>query len=64
MNALWVNQIGYVKKCHSSMSKSKMLIHAQLNKMEFCPKFTELDRLCPIELMPISQIMPFITLID
>ena len=27
--------------------------------MELCPKFTELDRLCPIELILISQVVPF-----
>ena len=32
---------------------------AQLNKMEFCLKLSELDRLRPIELMLISQIGPF-----
>ena len=40
------------------MLKNKMPMQAQLNKMELCPKFTELDRFCPIELMLISQIMP------
>ena len=37
------------KSCHDSMSKNKMLMQAQLVKMEFCSKFTKLDRLCPIE---------------
>ena len=41
------------------MSKNKMPMHTLLNKMELCPKFTELDRLCRIELMLISQIVPF-----
>ena len=45
------------KNCHK-MSKNKMPMQAQLHKLEFCPKFTELDRLCPIELMLISQIIP------
>ena len=34
-----------------------------LNKMELCPKFTELDRLCRIELMLISQIIPFMFIV-
>ena len=34
-------------------------MQAQLNNIELCPKFGELDRLCPIELMFISQIIPF-----
>ena len=37
-----------------------MPMQGQLNNMELCPKFSELDRLCPIELMLISQIIPFI----
>ena len=47
------------KNCHK-MSKNKMPMQAQLHKLEFCPKFTELDRLCPIELMLISQIIPVV----
>ena len=35
-----------------------MPMQAQLNKMELCHKFTELDRFCPTELMLLSQIMP------
>ena len=33
-----------------------MPVQAQLNNMKLCPKFSELDMLCPIELMLISQI--------
>ena len=47
------------KSCHNSMSKNKMPLQAQLNKMELCAKFTALDRLCTIELRLISQIIPF-----
>ena len=47
------------KSCHNSMSKNKMPMQAKLNKMELCPNFTELDRLCRTELMLISQIIPF-----
>ena len=39
-----------------------MPMQAQLNHMELCPKFSELNRLCPIELMLIPQIMPFISI--
>ena len=39
------------KSCHNSMMKNKTLMQAQLNNMELCPKFSELDRLCPVELM-------------
>ena len=34
-------------------------MQTQLNNMELCPEFSEYDRLCPIELMLISQIVPF-----
>ena len=46
------------KSCHNAVMKNKMLMQAQLNNMELFPKFSELDRLCPIELMLISQIIP------
>ena len=42
------------------MSKNKMPMKAQLHKLEFCPKFTELDRLSPIELMLIPQITSYV----
>ena len=47
------------KSYHSSIMKNKMPMQAQLNNMEPCTKFSESDRLCPIELMLISQIIPF-----
>ena len=37
-----------------------MPMQAQLNNMEVFPKFSELDRLCPIELTLITQIVPFV----
>ena len=37
-----------------------MPVQAQLKNMKLCPKFSELDMLCPIELMLVSQIIPFI----
>ena len=36
-----------------------MTMLVQLNKIELCPKFTELERLCLTELMLISQIIQF-----
>ena len=42
------------KSCHNSMLKSKIPMQAQLNNMEFCPKFSKLDRLFPTELILIS----------
>ena len=41
-----------------------MPTQAQLNKMELCPKSTELDRLCPTELIVISQIMSFMFIVS
>ena len=37
------------KSCHNSMTKNKMPMQAQLNKMKRLLKFSELDRLCPID---------------
>ena len=42
------------------MKKNKMSMQAQMNNIELCPKFNELDRLCPIELIILSQIIQFI----
>ena len=37
---------------------------AQVNNLELCPTFSELDRLCfPIELMLISQIISFMFIV-
>ena len=43
--------------------KNKTPLQAQHNKMELCHKFIELDRLCPIELMLVSQIIPLMLII-
>ena len=51
------------KSCHNSMLKNKMSMQAQIKNMELCPKFSELNRLCPIELMLFSQIMPFMFIV-
>ena len=45
------------------MLKNKMPMQAQKNKMELCPKFNESESLCPIELMLISQIIPFMFIV-
>ena len=47
------------KICHSSMSKNKIPMQVQVHNLELCPTFNKLDRLCPIELMLISEIIPF-----
>ena len=51
------------KSCHNATMKNKTPLQAQHNKMELCHKFIELDRLCPIELMLVSQIIPFMLII-
>ena len=51
------------KNCDNSMSKNKMPMQAQVNSLELCPTFSELDRLCPIEVMLISQIIPFMFIV-
>ena len=38
-------------------------MQAQVNNLELCATFSELDRLCPIELMLISQIIPFMFIV-
>ena len=38
-------------------------MQAQVNNLELCPTFSKLDRLCPIELMLISQIIPFMFIV-
>ena len=45
------------------MPQNKMPMQAQVNNLELCPTFSELDRLCPIELMLISQIVPFMFIV-
>ena len=52
------------KSCYNSLSKNKMPMQVQINNLELCPKFNELDRLCSIESMLISQIIPFIFIND
>ena len=40
-----------------------MPVEAQVNNLKLCPTFSELDRLCPTELMLISQIIPFMLVV-
>ena len=47
------------KSCHNFMTNNKTPMHAQLNNTELCPKFSEFDRLCPVEFRFTSQIIPF-----
>ena len=45
------------------MLETKMPMQAKLRNMELCPKFNELDRFSPIQLMLISQIIPFMFIV-
>ena len=51
------------KSCHNSLTKNKMPMQAQANNLELCQKFKVLEDLCPIELMLISQIIPFMFIV-
>ena len=51
------------RSCHKSMQKNKMSMQAQKHKMELCPKLNEFQSLCPIDLMLISQIIPFMFIV-
>ena len=51
------------KSCHNYLIKGKMSPQAQANNLELCPKLKELEDLCPIELMLISQIIPFMFIV-
>ena len=51
------------ESCYRSMLKNKIPMQTQLNNMELCPEFSEYDRLCPMKLMLISQIIPFMFVI-
>ena len=51
------------KNCHNSLLRKKMPMQAQANNLELCPKIEELEHLCPIELMLISQIIPFMFIV-
>ena len=38
-------------------------MQAQLKTVELCPKFSEMDRVCPIELILISEIVPYMFIV-
>ena len=48
---------------YDEKKNNKMPIQTQLNNMELCPKLSELDRHCPVELMLISQVILFIFIV-
>ena len=51
------------KSCHNYLMKEKMPPQGQANNLELCPQFKELEDLCPIELLLISQIIPFMFIV-
>ena len=50
--------------CDNSLSKQKIPMQSQANNLRLCPKIEELENLCPIELMLISQIIPFMFIVS
>ena len=59
-----VNQVGYAQlSYHNLLLNNKILMPGQLNNMDPCPKFSGLERLCLVELLLISQIIPFMFIV-
>ena len=52
------------RSCHKSILKNKVPMQAQKIKMELCPNFNKFEGLCLIELMLISQIIPFVFIVS
>ena len=51
------------KSCHTKLQQKRMPVQAQANSMYMCPSIAELNDLCPLENMLISQIIPFMSII-
>ena len=51
------------RTCKTALLKKKMPMQAQANNLELCPKLEELECLCAIELMLISQVIPFMHIV-
>ena len=51
------------KKCDEHFKKGKMPPQAQENGLALNPRVEELQDLCPLELMLISQIIPFMSIV-
>ena len=49
--------------CDKAIKKNKIHVQAQANNLELSPKIPELDNLCPIEIMLVSQIVPFMFIV-
>ena len=62
-NECTIGKSDWICKSHDSISKNKIPMQAQVTNLELCSIFSELDRLCPIELVLISQIIPFMFIV-
>ena len=49
--------------CDKAIKKNKIPAQAQVNNLELSPSIPELDDLCPIELMLVKQIIPFMFIV-
>ena len=63
LNASDENDLWICNSCDKSLKNKKMPPKAYANNLELNPKYKELEDLCPIELMLISQIIPFMTIV-
>ena len=52
-----------LQKIYPIMNKKVKVMQVQVNNMELCPIFSELDGLCPVKLMLISQIIQFMFIV-
>ena len=55
---LWI-----FKTCDKSITKDKMPTQAHNNGLRHCPYIKRIEILCPLEVMLVSQIIPFSLLI-
>ncbi|XP_066911966.1 uncharacterized protein [Clytia hemisphaerica] len=49
--------------CDKAIKKDKLPMQAQANNLQLSPRIPELDNLCPIEMMLVSQIIPFMFIV-
>ena len=49
--------------CDKAIKKEKLPVQAQANNLQLSQKLPELDELCPIEMMLVSQIIPFMFIV-
>ncbi|XP_066926640.1 uncharacterized protein [Clytia hemisphaerica] len=49
--------------CDKAIKKEQLPVQAQANNLQLSPKLPELEELCPIEMMLVSQIIPFMFIV-